>query len=341
MRWSIHPSFGSEARGVLFPRRRGSTLAPILLMTLALGACASGPAAPTVGSSPSPVSTPAPSAATQRFPRTVTDDEGTPIHLSTQPERIVSLTPGTTEILFAVGAADRVVATDDASDYPPEATALDHVASFGEVDLERIVALETDLVIAGGNEYTPSEAIASLRNLDIPVLVAYAASVDGVVADVRLVGEAIGSEAEAEEVAAQMETELEALSAAVADAPTPRVFYEIDASVDLYGPADDSFLADMLERAGADAITTGSSLSFLMDLERLVEADPEVIVLGDAAFGVTPEGVAARDAWKTMTAVQEGAVRPVDDKLVTRPGPRLALGLRSLILAIHPEARLP
>jgi iron complex transport system substrate-binding protein len=78
-----------------------------------------------------------------------------------------------------------------------------------------------------------------------------------------------------------------------------------------------------------------------MDIERLVAIDPEVIVLGDAAFGVTPDQVAVRPAWDGMTAVREGAVRGVDDKLVTRPGPRLPLGLRSLTLAIHPEARLP
>jgi iron complex transport system substrate-binding protein len=275
------------------------------------------------------------------FPVTVTDDAGTSVAIPEKPERIVSLTPGTTEILFAIGAGDRVVATTDADDYPPEAVPLPDVASFGSVDLERIVELEADLVVAGGNEYTPSDAIRSLRSFDIPVVVIYAASVDGVLADVELIGNAVGAAPEADALVDEMRTEIDALSAAVEDLPPPRVFYEIDASVGVYGPADESFLAEMIRLAGGEPITTGSASSFEIPLEQLVAADPEVIVLGDAAFGVTPEQVAERPAWGQMRAVLDGAVRVVDDKLVTRPGPRLAQGLRSLILAIHPDASLP
>jgi iron complex transport system substrate-binding protein len=275
------------------------------------------------------------------FPVTVTDDTGTSVAIPDRPERIVSLTPGTTEILFAIGAGDRVVATTDADDYPPAAVSLPDVASFGSVDLERIVELEADLVLAGGNEYTPSDAIRILRSFDIPVVVIYAASVDGVLADIELIGEAVGNARDARALVDEMRTEIDVLSAAVDDMAPPRVFYEIDASVGVYGPADESFLAEMIRLAGGEPITTGSPLSFEIPLERLVAADPDVIVLGDAAFGVTPEQVAERPAWAQMTAVQDGAVRVVDDKLVTRPGPRLAQGLRSLVLAIHPDAVLP
>jgi iron complex transport system substrate-binding protein len=322
-------------------RRIGlSSITALLAIVLALVACAGQPSA--TEPSPSPTATPpAPTAREAAYPHAVTDDEGTEVVIERRPERIVSLTPGTTEILYAVGAGDRVVAITDADDYPPEAVPLPDVASFGSVDLEAIVALEADLVLAGGNEYTPSEAIGRLREVGIPVLVIYAPSVDAVVADVKLIGQAVGQAAEAEELADQMRTEIDALSAAVGDLPRPRVFYEIDASVGVFGPADDSYLAEMIRLAGGDPITTGSALSFEIDLERLVAADPDVIVLGDAAFGVTPELVAARPAWKQMTAVRDDAIRAVDDKLVTRPGPRLAQGLRSLILAIHPDARLP
>jgi iron complex transport system substrate-binding protein len=339
------PSFDREARGFFSaarPMRRIRLASAVALFTIvvALVACASRPAA--TEPLPSPTATPpGPTAPEAAYPHAVTDDEGTEVVIERRPERIVSLTPGTTEILYAIGAGDRVMATTDADDYPPEAVPLPDVASFGSVDLEAIVALEADLVVAGGNEYTPSEAIGRLREVGIPVLVIYAPSVDAVLADVKLIGQAVGRAAEAEELADQMRTEIDALSAAVGDLPRPRVFYEIDASVGVFGPADDSYLAEMIRLAGGDPITTGSALSFEIDLERLVAADPEVIVLGDAAFGVTPEQVAARPAWEQMTAVRNGAVRAVDDKLVTRPGPRLAQGLRSLILAIHSDARLP
>jgi iron complex transport system substrate-binding protein len=332
MRASFDPSFIREARGLLL-----SLVLALTLIGCAASSTSSGPISSTIAS-PSAATSDAPAS---DYPVTVTDDEGTDVEIAARPERIVSLTPATTEMLFAIGAGDRVIATTDADDYPPEAVPLPDVASFGSVDLEQIVALEADLVIAGGNEFTPSDAIRSLRDLDIPVVVIYASTVDAVAADVEVIGQAVGNASEAGELAEEMRAEIDALTAAVADLPRPRVFYEIDASTAIYGPADDSYLAEMIELAGGEPITTGSAISFEIPLELLVAADPEVIILGDAAFGTTPVQVAARPAWDEMTAVRDGAVRVADDKLITRPGPRLALGLRSLILAIHPEARLP
>lgn len=258
-----------------------------------------------------------------------------------EPQRIVSLTPGTTEILFALGIGDRVLATDSASDYPAVAVQLADVAAFGTVDAEKIVGLEADLVIAGGNGYTPPDGVAKLRSLGIPVVVVYAATVSGVSGDVELVGKAVGRAAEGTELAATMRADIAALAAAASRLPKPRTFYEIDATNEIYGPADASFLAEMVELAGGSPLTTGSVDNFQISLERLIAADPEVVILGDAAFGTTAAAVADRPGWGVMTAVRTGAVRVADDKLITRPGPRLGQGLRSLILAIHPEAALP
>ena len=144
-------------------------------------------------------------------------------------------------------------------------------------------------------------------------------------------------------MAAQMEAEISAIGDAIAAAggTRPRVFYELDATKEIYGPADDSFLTEMIELAGGDPITTGSPTVFSIPLERLLAADPQVIVLGDAAYGTTPEIVTARPGWGGMTAVTSGAIRPVNDVIVTRPGPRLVEGLRALALAIDPAASLP
>jgi iron complex transport system substrate-binding protein len=207
--------------------------------------------------------------------------------------------------------------------------------------VEKIVGLRADLVVAGGNGYTPPVGIARLRSLGLPVVVVYGASVDAVIADVELIGRAAGRGVEGTGLAAALRGDIDSLAAAVREQPKPRVFYEVDASLEIYGPADRSFLAEMVALAGGAPITSGSADSFEIPLERLIAADPEVIVLGDAAFGTTPELVGRRAGWGVMTAVRQGAIRPVDDKLVTRPGPRLAQGLRSLILAIHPDAQLP
>jgi len=145
----------------------------------------------------------------------------------------------------------------------------------------------------------------------------------------------------ARDLTAAMQADFDGVATATADLPKPRVFYELDATTDLYTAADDSFIAEMIELAGGDPITTGSTTDFAISLEKLVTADPEVIVLGDAVYGVTPEAVASRPGWDVMTAVKTDQIRGVNDLIVTRPGPRLVDGLRELALAIHPEATVP
>jgi iron complex transport system substrate-binding protein len=331
-------------------RRFGLLLAPLL----ALGACtgtpavtippdATGSTAPAVTGTPIAVSPSAPAtsptpAATAAYPLTLTDDEGTTVTLPAAPKRIASLTPAVTETLFAIGAGDRVVAkVEDVDAYPPEADELPVVAKFGSVDVEKIVALGADLVIAGGNGFNPPDAIAKLRSLKVPVVVVYAPDVDAVFRDIELVGDAAGEPLAAGDLAASMRAGFDQVEAATTSLDHPRTFYEIDATKDIFGPAKGSFLESMIRIAGGDPITTGSTTAYNIPLETLVAADPELILLGDSVYGTTAADVSKRPGWDGMTAVRSGAIRPVDDVLVTRPGPRLVAGLRALAEAIHPS----
>lgn len=308
---------------------------------------AAAPAATSAGAAPSVAPTTAPAAATPAptappaFPVTLTDDEATGVTILARPARIVSLTPAVTETLFALGAGDRVVAVTDFDDYPAEVAQLPHVASFTGVDIEKVVGMKPDLVIAGGNGFNPPEAIAKLRSVGIPVVVVYADSVDGILRDIELVGVAVGAGPASGALTAWMRERIDAISAAARTSTAPRVFYEIDATKDIFGPAPDSFLASMIELAGGDPVTSGDPAVFAIPLEKLVAADPQVIVLGDANYGTTPAAVADRPGWGGIAAVKAGAVRPVDDTIVTRPGPRVVDGLRALALAIDPSADLP
>ena len=313
-------------------RRAVGALAITLTTLLALAACtAAAPPSAAPSASPTPLSAAA-------FPVTLTDDEGAQVTIPVEPRRIVSLTPATTEILFKLGVGERIVAkVEDLALYPPEAGSIPDVAKFGSVDLEKVVALEPDLVIAGGNTFTPPDAVEKLRSLDVPTLVVYAPTVAKVFADIELTGRAVGREQAAADLAAAMRAEFDEVAAATGSVGRPRVFYEIDATGAIWGPADESFLAEMISLAGGDPITTGSPDKFDIPLERLIQADPEVILLGDAAYGVTAEQVAARPGWNVTTAVRTGAIRPIDDIVVTRPGPRLTEGLRALLAALHPD----
>ena len=333
-----HPSFDPEARGSRFSGFLRHLLAVAIALAVAACATTGGPSvSPDATGSIQPATTASPA-----FPTTLTDDEGTKVELAAEPMKIVSLSPATTETLFALGVGDRVVGkVEDLSLYPPDAAAIPDVAKFGEVDVEQIVSLGTDLVFAGGNSFNPPDKIAQLRTLGIPVLVLYAPDVETVFKDIELTGAAVGRAAEAKDLTASTRATFDQIGAATSGLDKPRVFYELDASREIYTAADESFLAKMIELAGGEPITTGSTTSFEISLERLVTADPEIILLGDAAYGATAAGVAARPGWNVMTAVKDGAIAPVDDVIITRPGPRLVDGLRALAAAIHPDAALP
>ena len=350
MSWGPSPSPSNEVSTLdarLFTRPRARFGSVIAAAALAAAACTSGgpsqvtiPPSATGSAQPAVTATPEPSEA-PAFPVSLVDDEGTAIELAAAPARIVSLTPATTEILFAIGVGASVVATTDFDDYPPEAVPLPDVASFVSVDVEKIVGLDADLVIAGGNNFNSPEAIAQLRSLGIKVLVVYAPDVATVLADIELIGRAVGAADAASDLSARMRTVFDAVASATKDVARPTVFYEIDAFAQIYTAADDSFLAEMIELAGGTPVTTGSRTNFEISLEVLVTADPDLILLGDAAYGVTAEQVAARPGWGGLQAVKAGAIRPVNDLIITRPGPRLVDGLIELARAIHPELTLP
>jgi iron complex transport system substrate-binding protein len=330
----------------------GARLAAVLLATtLILAACAGGSSATPVSIPPEatssigpadsgePEASPTPEPAAT-FPLSLIDDEGTEVDLPAAPQRIVSLTPATTEILFAIGAGDRTIAkVEDITPYPPAADSLPVVAKFGSVDVEKIVSLGADLVIAGGNGFNPPDAIAQLRRANIPVLVVYAANVEAVLDDIELVGDAVGEGPAARDLTASLRAGFDQVAAATQGLEAPRTFYELDATKEIFGPAQDSFVAQMIDLAGGTPITSDDPAVWSIPLEKLVAADPEVIVLADAAYGTTPAIVARRPGWGAMTAVKNGAIRPADDVLISRPGPRLVDGLIVLAIAIHPELK--
>ncbi len=355
----MFPSPPHARRGA--PAARLAALSTVLLIVLVAcsGSASSGastaPSAASVAvASPSLAPTTTPTASTNptpapSFPASLIDDEGTAVTIPAQPKRVVSLSPAVTETLFAVGAGSSVVATDDSSDYPPEARPLPDVVVFGTVDVEKIVSLDPDLVIAGGAGFTSAEAIAKLRDVKIPVIVVSTPSIDGIYADIELVGRAVGAADKAKAITDKMRTDMTAIGAAAqaasAKAPTkPRVFYDvgyIDTTGQIYGPGEGSFVAEMIGLLGVDVIT-GDKVTYEIPLETLIERDPQVIILGiNAFYRPTPATIATRTGWQTLTAVKTGDIRSVPDTEITRPGPRLAIGMRNLALAMYPDLDLP
>jgi iron complex transport system substrate-binding protein len=319
--------------------RRIRILVPLLLL---LAACQ-----PSASSSPSPSAqpseAPSPSQPTAvPYPQTLTDDAGREVAIPAEPARIVSLAPSNTEIVCALGACDQLVGVTDFDDYPAEVADVDDVVIGAVVDIELVVAADPDLILAAGNELTPSAVITELADLGYPVLVLYPESLDAVLDNIALVGQAINATDAADAVVADMEYRIDVVRHAVPSAGLPRVFYEVGLFEGaIYTAGEDSFLASLIELAGGIPVT-GDPLTTAIQLEDLVAADPERILLGDAAYdpSITPESVAARPGgWAQMTAVVNGDVLVMaEDPVITRPGPRIVDGLEALALAIHPDA---
>jgi len=303
----------------------------------------SAPAA-TPSEVPAPAGGSVPPEPTAAFPLTVTDDAGRQVALDSPPRRIVSLAPSNTEIVCALDACDRLVGVTDFDDYPPEVAEVDDVVISAQVDVERVVAAEPDLVLAAGNEQTPSSVIEQLEGLDLTVAVLYPETLDEVYADIELVAALVDRRDAADEVTSRMRARADEVVAAVDGVERPRTLYEVFyAEGSTYTAGEGSFLASLLELAGADPVT--GDAQGLIAAEELVAADPELILLGSASYDpslsdpdVALETVAARPGWGDLAAVRGGRVVPYPDDIVTtRPGPRVVEGLEALARAIHPE----
>ena len=328
-----------KGNGITLTTRLRSLLLLPLLVALSLGAC-SAATSPLASATTSATITVSPSPSASTLPRVLTDDAGRIVAIPRDPGRIVSLAPSNTEIVCALGVCDSLVGVTDFDDYPPQVSKVAKVVIATQVDIEKVVAAAPQLILAAGNGLTPSSVIDRLAGLGYAVLVLYPKSLDALYADIRLVGQAVDSRTKAAELVTAMGTRAQAVAATVASAPRPRTFYEVGVfQGQIYTAGANSFLASLISLAGGEPIT-GDPLSTSIQLEALVAADPQLILLGDAAYdpSITPTSVAARAGWEGMTAVKQHRILTMpDDPVITRPGPRLVDGLDALARAIHPE----
>lgn len=299
----------------------------ILLAASVLTALAGCGLAPTQApSTPPPPTVPAAIA--------VTDDLGKSFTFDSAPQRIVSLAPSVTEILFAIGAGGKVVGVSDFTTYPPEAAKIESVGGM-PVNFEKVVALQPDLVI--GADINSRDDISKLTSLGLNVFVINKADLDGIFANIEVVGKAVGAESAAKELADSMRKDLQALKTEVAAAKAkPRVFVELDETLYTVGPG--SFIQPLIEIAGGTNIAADAKSPYpQLSAEQIISRDPEVILLTDAAFGVTADAVKKRPGWDRIAAIRNSSIIPVDADMISRPGPRIVKALRELAALIHPE----
>ena len=338
------------------PRRAARALAATAVLGLLLSGCATDPddgtdadPAASTGDGPADAASTDGAAATGDgddatsaadggdFPVTVDTDAGE-LTLEERPERIVSLSPAATEILFAIGAGDQVVAADEFSTYPAEAPATD-LSGF-EPNVEAVAAYEPDLVVVA---FDPGDLVASLEALDIPVFVnAPPMDVESGYDDIAAFGLLTGHVDQTADVVAQMREEMDEAYAAAPEGADVRVYHEVDDT--FFAASSHSFIGSVYAELGAQNIADEADVDASgypqLTEEAVVAADPELIVITDE-IGYGPEDVAARPGWSQISAVQQDAVVVVDGDIASRWGPRLPQLVQTLAEALSGAAAVP
>ena len=269
------------------------------------------------------------------YPYTVTDDLNREVTLEREPQRIVAMIPSHTETVCALGACERLLGVDEFSNYPDEVADLPILGSAFSPNVEEIVALEPDLVLVDES----SDLAASLDQLGIPTYAGTAQTYDEVFEKFTVLGELLNLEAEAEQLSADVQAEVDGIASLVADAPAPSVYYEIDATPYSVGP--ESFIGVLVSKAGGENIVTADMGEFpQLDPEFVVAAAPEAIILSSAASGESLDTLAERPGWASLPAVGEARVLELSSEqgdAASRPGPRLGEAVRLFASFLHPD----
>ena len=263
------------------------------------------------------------------------------IELAGPASAIVTLGPSVLESLFAIGAGDQVVGREEYSTYPEEALEISSVGSlWGGLPTEAIVALEPDLVIAP--QIISPEQVSALEDLGLTVFwQANPVGFEGLYANLTELAELTGHQAEAEELIDSLSERVDAVMEVISTIEErPSVFYELDAT-DPENPftvGSGTFIDTIITMAGGTNIGAVLEGDYAMiSSEEIIIQNPEIILLADAPYGITPESIAERPGWDVISAVQNDQVYPFDPFLVSVPGPRTVDGLEAMAALLHPE----
>ena len=311
--------------------RSNLTFCLILIAVLMLTGCAQATPTPP----PEPTAIPA---LASTFPLTITDDIGREVTVETKLERVVSLLPSNTEILFAVGAGNQVVGVTSYCNYPAEAATREQVGGITtkSLNIESIVALEPDLVLASGSQ---ADIIPILEESGLTVIVLEPATFDDILANIELVGQITDHTNEATALTNSLRQRLDTVAASVRAADTqPTVFYEVWHDP-LMTAGPNTFIGQLITLAGGESIFADVAEDWpQVSTEVVVERNP-AIILGPDSHGdeLTPEKIKARAGWENIAAVQNGEVYLLNGDAVSRPGPRIVDMLEEAARDLHPD----
>lgn len=268
------------------------------------------------------------------YPLTVTDDSGEDVTIEQEPQKIISILPSLTEIAFALDLDDEIVAVTDNDNYPEQVHDKEKVGGL-ELNMEKIVSLEPDLVLAG---LLNGEAVQKLRELGLTVVVSEGESLEDTYASIELVGQVTNRQAEAERIVKEMREGVQRVEDALTDlSETERVKVWLEVDPELFTPGAGTLMDELITLAGGQNVAAQELEGWgQLSEEKVVSLNPDVIVgvYDEAQF---EQAVADRKPWAKTNAVRDGRVYAVDEDILSRPGPRLIEGLQQLSELFYPE----
>ncbi len=269
-------------------------------------------------------------------PRTFVDDLGRKLYLAKPPQRIVSLAPSITEILFAIGLNEEIVGVTEFCDFPPEALTKPKVG-YATPNLEMIVGLQPQLVLAP-RSFLRVDLLNKLEQLKIPTFILDPHTVEDIFAHIQLLGRMVGRPQEANAQAALMRKQLAGLSSRLADLSRPTLLYILN-SEPLITVGPGSFIHRLIELAGGRNAADQATAPYPhLTMEEVLRQNPDILLFPVGRHEGIPQ--VEQDSWRrwtTLSAVQHGKLFQVDSDLLNRPGPRILEGLKQLVKILHPE----
>lgn len=264
----------------------------------------------------------------------IVDSYNREVSLEKVPERVVSISPGATETIYALNSQDTLVGRSDYCDYPKEATSIESVGQITEPNIEKIAELNPDLVIASA--HFSQELVDKIEALGIKVAVLYGEeSFDGAYKNIQDIALVLGKEKEGTEIVDGMKKKVEEVESKVKNLEKPSVYYVVGFGKTDFTAGGNTFIGQIIDSAGGDNIAKDIE-GWNYSKEVLMEKNPDTVVLSDKYD--SKSGFTTGEGYKELKAVKEGKVYEIDDNMLSRQGPRQAEGLEALAKIIHPEA---
>lgn len=258
----------------------------------------------------------------------VRDDAGDTIVLQRPAQRVASLAPHVTELLFAAGGGERIVGTVSYSDYPAAARTIPRIGDNRQVDIERLMALKPDLLVVWRHNAS-SRQLEQLRQLGIPLFYSEPHKLDDIPDALERLGRLLGTEQQAQQSATELRRQLNSLAARYRNKPVVRVFYQVW-DRPLYTLNERHIVSDAIRVCGGENIFAKlSAPAPQISIEAVLQENPEAVVSGDTR-NQAPGGVEIWKQYPTLLAVRRSNLFALDSDLLNRPGPRIIAGAAAL-----------